>query len=233
MDDEKIVLDRKSFEALAVDTRVKILKSLKQRRKTLTEIAKEEGMSVSGIKEHLSVLESVGLIEKIDDGHKSKYYELTKKGREVVGPKEVKVLIVLSTSILALLISLLFMLGPAAAPMGAQTRRGPATAGATASTGPGGAGGDADAAVRIAPGGVGGCRTGKPAQAASRCLQWQDGRPCHVGGGGRVYLAARCPSRFLPHCSGSAEQRGQARPGQPGAGEPTLPARPGLPLDPR
>lgn len=120
MDDDKIVLDRKSFEALAVDTRVKILKSLKARRKTLTEIAKEEGMSVSGIKEHLSILESVGLIEKIDDGHKWKYYELTKKGREVVGPKEVKVLIVLSTSILALLVSLLFMLGPAAAPMGAQ-----------------------------------------------------------------------------------------------------------------
>ncbi len=120
MDDDKIVLDRKSFEALAVDTRVRILKSLKERRKTLTEIAKEEGMSVSGIKEHLSVLESVGLIEKIDDGHKWKYYELTKKGREVVGPKEVKVLIILSTSILALLVSLVFMLGPAAAPMGAQ-----------------------------------------------------------------------------------------------------------------
>lgn len=119
MDDDKIVLDRKSFEALAVDTRVKILKSLKERRKTLTEIAKEEGMSVSGIKEHLAILESVGLIEKIDDGHKWKYYELTKKGREVVGPKEVRVLIVLSTSILALLVSLVFMLGPAAAPMGA------------------------------------------------------------------------------------------------------------------
>ena len=130
MDDDKIVLDRKSFEALAVDTRVKILKSLKERRKTLTEIAKEEDMSVSGIKEHLSILESVGLIEKIDDGHKWKYYELTKKGREVVGPKEVRVLIILSTSILALLVSLVFMLGPAAAPMGAQTAAAPADDGA-------------------------------------------------------------------------------------------------------
>jgi DNA-binding transcriptional ArsR family regulator len=117
MDDDKIVLDRRSFEALAVDTRVKILKSLKERRKTLTEIAKEEGMSVSGIKEHLSILENVGLIEKIDDGHKWKYYELTKKGREVIGPKEVRVMIILSTSILALLVSLVFMLGPASTPM--------------------------------------------------------------------------------------------------------------------
>ena len=107
--DEKIVLDRKSFEALAVDTRVRILKSLRERRKTLTEISKEQDMSVSGIKEHLEVLEQVGLIEKIDDGHKWKYYDLTKKGKEIVAPKEVKVLILLSTSILALLASIFIM----------------------------------------------------------------------------------------------------------------------------
>jgi DNA-binding transcriptional ArsR family regulator len=109
MDEDKIVLDRKSFEALAVDTRVRILKSLRERRKTLTEISTEQKMSVSGIKEHLEILENVGLIEKIDDGHKWKYYELTKKGREIVGPKEVKVLILLSTSVVALLASILFL----------------------------------------------------------------------------------------------------------------------------
>lgn len=104
--DDKIVLDRKSFEALAVDTRVRILKSLKERRKTLSEIAKEQKMSASGIKEHLAVLESVGLIEKIDDGHKWKYYELTKKGKEIVGPKEIKVWILLSISTFALIASM-------------------------------------------------------------------------------------------------------------------------------
>jgi len=113
MDDDKIVLDRKSFEALAVDTRVKILKSLKERRKTLTEISKEQNMSVSGIKEHLETLEKVGLIEKIDDGHKWKYYELTKKGKEIVAPKEVKVLIMLSISIIALIASAFFLFPPA------------------------------------------------------------------------------------------------------------------------
>jgi len=113
MDDDKIVLDRKSFEALAVDTRVKILKSLKERRKTLTEISKEQNMSVSGIKEHLETLEKVGLVEKIDDGHKWKYYELTKKGKEIVAPKEVKVLIMLSISIIALIASAFFLFPPA------------------------------------------------------------------------------------------------------------------------
>lgn len=116
MEDDKIVLDRKSFEALAVDTRIKILKSLKERRKTLTEISKEEGMSVSGIKEHLEILESVGLIEKIDDGHKWKYYELTKKGKEVVGPKELRVMILLSMSILALIASAFVLLTPVSQP---------------------------------------------------------------------------------------------------------------------
>ncbi len=116
MDDDKIVLDRKSFEALAVDTRVRILKSLKERRKTLTEIATEQSMSVSGIKEHLATLEKVELIEKIDDGHKWKYYELTKKGRDIIGPREVRVWILLSLSTFALITSI-FMIFTAPSPL--------------------------------------------------------------------------------------------------------------------
>lgn len=107
MEEDKIVLDRKSFEALAVDTRIKILKSLKERRKTLSEIAKEQDMSVSGVKEHLETLEGVGLIVKKDDGHKWKYYELTKKGSGIVAPKELRVWILLSISTIALLASVL------------------------------------------------------------------------------------------------------------------------------
>lgn len=116
--EEKIVLDRKSFEALAADSRVKILKCLKDRRKTLSELSKELKMSVSGTKEHLQNLEDAELIVKIDDGHKWKYYELTKKGREIVGPKELKVWILLSVSTVALVMSAfaLFSL-PASHPM--------------------------------------------------------------------------------------------------------------------
>jgi DNA-binding transcriptional ArsR family regulator len=115
MEEDRIVLDRKSFEALAVDTRVRILKSLKQRRKTLSEIAKEQGMSVSGVKEHLETLEGVGLIEKIDDGHKWKYYELTKKGSGIVAPRELRVWILLSISMIALIASMTAMFSPPAA----------------------------------------------------------------------------------------------------------------------
>ena len=107
MTEDKVILDRKSFEALAVESRVKILKSLKQRRKTLSEIAKERGMSVSGIKEHLETLEGAGLVRKLDDGHKWKYYELTQKGGELLTPKEIRVWVLLSISTIALLSSLL------------------------------------------------------------------------------------------------------------------------------
>ncbi|MDD5172129.1 MAG: winged helix-turn-helix domain-containing protein [Candidatus ainarchaeum sp.] len=110
MEEDKIVLDRKSFEALAVDSRVKILKSLKERRKTLSELAEEQKMSVSGVKEHLEILEKVGLVEKIDDGHKWKYYELTKKGNDIIGPKELRVWILLSLSSVALILSIFAML---------------------------------------------------------------------------------------------------------------------------
>ena len=117
MEEDKIVLDRQSFEALAVDTRVRILKSLRQRRKTLSELAKEQDMSVSGIKEHLETLEKVGLVEKMDDGHKWKYYELTRKGSDIVAPKELKVWILLSISTLALIASsFMIFTAPAAAP---------------------------------------------------------------------------------------------------------------------
>jgi len=110
MDEDKVVLDRRSFEALAVDTRIKIMKSLKQRRKTLSELSKEMGMSVSGVKEHLETLERADLVEKIDDGHKWKYYELTRKGGELVAPKELRVWVLLSISMFALVLSALTIL---------------------------------------------------------------------------------------------------------------------------
>jgi len=109
MEEEKIVLDRKSFEALAVDTRVRILKALKQRRKTLSELSEELGLAVSGVKEHLETLQSAELITKVDDGHKWKYYELTRKGSEIIGPKELRVWILLSISTLALILSAMSM----------------------------------------------------------------------------------------------------------------------------
>jgi len=99
--DESIRLDRKSFEALAGQTRVKILKSLLRRRKTLTELSHELGLSPSTTKEHLDVLVDSELAQQVDEGRKWKYYELTRRGMSIVRPHELKVFIVLGLSILA------------------------------------------------------------------------------------------------------------------------------------
>jgi DNA-binding transcriptional ArsR family regulator len=102
---EKITLDKDSFKALSSDTRVSILKSLAQRRKTLTELSHEFSMSVSTVKEHLDSLSKVGLIEQKNEGHKWKYYELTAKGKDIVYPGEKSVWIMLCISILAIIVS--------------------------------------------------------------------------------------------------------------------------------
>ena len=103
-EDEKITLDKKTFKVLASDTRVNILKSLTQRRKMLTELAKELGMSVSTVKEHLDKLSEAGLVVQRDDGHKWKYYELTGIGKKIINPdNDTRIWVLLSLSGVALL----------------------------------------------------------------------------------------------------------------------------------
>ena len=96
--EDKITLDRESFRSLASETRVTILKSLDRRRKMLTELAKELKMSPSTVKEHMENLCAAGLTVQIDDGHKWKYYELTRKGKNILHPEDTKIRILLSIS---------------------------------------------------------------------------------------------------------------------------------------
>ncbi len=102
MTEEKITLDKEVFKTLASGTRVDILKSLDSRRKTLSELSKQLGMSVSTVKEHLDNLVSVGLIEQMDEGYKWKYYELTMKGRDILHPEDKKIWIMLGISVLGI-----------------------------------------------------------------------------------------------------------------------------------
>ncbi len=105
--EDKITLDRESFRSLASDTRISILKSLDRRRKTLTELSKEFRMSPSTVKEHMDKLCTANLTVQIDEGHKWKYYELTRKGKNILHPEDTKIWILLSISALAM-ISILY-----------------------------------------------------------------------------------------------------------------------------
>jgi DNA-binding transcriptional ArsR family regulator len=110
MDQDRIVLDKKAFGALAVDSRVKLLKALSVRRKMLTELSDELKLSPPATKEHLDMLMEAGLIEKFDEGHKWKYYALTRKGESIITPdREIKVWVILGISIIGLLVSFLLM----------------------------------------------------------------------------------------------------------------------------
>ena len=104
MDGDKITLDRETFKALAVDSRVNILKILDERQQTLSDLAETLHMAPSTIKEHLDTLVAAGLIRQEDKGMKWKYYKLTFKGKQVVNPYETKVMIVLTASAVGMMI---------------------------------------------------------------------------------------------------------------------------------
>ena len=108
--DEAIKLDQKTIKALGAEMRVKILKKLTERRMTQSELASVLGISVPSVKEHLDNLFAADLVEK-DESRKWKYYALTRKGKQIVQPSEVKVWLLLGFSVLLLLGSTYTLLG--------------------------------------------------------------------------------------------------------------------------
>ena len=108
----EITLDQQAFKALAGETRVALLKSLHERRKTQTELAKELNLSAPTVKDHLDILQSAGLVQEMDDGHKWKYFQLTSKARHLLNPEDGKILILLSVTMAAVLgVAFLFWFG--------------------------------------------------------------------------------------------------------------------------
>lgn len=79
-------LDKQKIHALSSETRTKIIKSLAERRKTLSELSAELGLAASTMSEHMEVLVNSGLARKMEEGHKWKYYELTFLGKSLGHP---------------------------------------------------------------------------------------------------------------------------------------------------
>jgi DNA-binding transcriptional ArsR family regulator len=101
--EKEIRLSSSEFKALASETRAGIIRLLKQRNHTLTELSKKLMLAAPTIKQHLSVLENAELIQELDEGRKWKYYCLTRKGKNIFAAEApVNVFIVLGASILAL-----------------------------------------------------------------------------------------------------------------------------------
>jgi DNA-binding transcriptional ArsR family regulator len=100
MEPGTITLDRESFKALASEVRVEVLKQLEARRMTVTDLSHAMSLAKPTLLEHLDRLVTAGLVTKIDEGRKWIYYELTKRGRNILRPHQVKIMISLALSIL-------------------------------------------------------------------------------------------------------------------------------------
>jgi DNA-binding transcriptional ArsR family regulator len=85
----RITLDARTFQALASSTRLTVLRALDERRKTLTELARDLELNKATVHEHLQLLTAAGLVRKRDDeGRKWIYYELTWTGERLLHPQE-------------------------------------------------------------------------------------------------------------------------------------------------
>jgi len=103
MASDEIKLNKKTFEALASETRIGILKSLDVRQMTITELAGGLDMAKSSVHEHLQKMTDAGLVEKRETERKWTYYHLTKEGRQILHPHETaKILILIGLSIVAM-----------------------------------------------------------------------------------------------------------------------------------
>ena len=121
---EELEITRETIKALSSDTRVEIIKALKERRKTVSELSSEMRLSKSTVHEHLEKLLRESLIQRNESyTNKWVYYELTRKGSELLETGEKKVLLLLSSIGVAVLgaLSLSFSLLKAV-PLGAQTK---------------------------------------------------------------------------------------------------------------
>ncbi len=99
----EIILRKEEFKALSSDTRIELIRLLKERNYTLSEMSAKLKMSSPTIKQHLDTLAHSDLIEQKDEGRKWKYYSLTRKGKKLIEPETPKIMILWAATLLGVL----------------------------------------------------------------------------------------------------------------------------------
>jgi DNA-binding transcriptional ArsR family regulator len=103
MEEPVTIIDRDVLKTLSVETRMDILKELSEGDRTPSDLGKRLEKSDSTIVGHLDNLCKVGLVKKIEQpGKKWIFYTLTERGYGIVSSKKRRLIIILSTSILAI-----------------------------------------------------------------------------------------------------------------------------------
>ena len=97
-DSNEVKFDQGELKVLASDTRVEILKSLKGRNYTVSELSERLGHSKSTLHEHISKLLRAELVEKADNyTHKWVYYRLSRRGKGLFVDNTKRVVVILSS----------------------------------------------------------------------------------------------------------------------------------------
>lgn len=96
MIDDRIMLDKKTMKALSADTRIQILKLLAKRNYLQSEISEELNLKPPTVKEHLDALADAGLVNKLEEGRKWKYFELTSKANAILHPEQKKIWLIIA-----------------------------------------------------------------------------------------------------------------------------------------
>jgi DNA-binding transcriptional ArsR family regulator len=100
----KIVMTQDEFRVLASTTRIDIMKLLDESQLTVSDVSRRLEMNKATVHEHLNKLIEVGLVKKEDTNRKWVYYSLTWKGKNLLHPERVKVMVALATIAIAVVI---------------------------------------------------------------------------------------------------------------------------------
>lgn len=94
------IIDKITIDSLSSETRLLILSSLRKRRKTNAELAKELSLAPPTVLHHLEVLKRANLVEPVENEHKWIYYDLTPFGQALLDPeKKMRISILLSSTL--------------------------------------------------------------------------------------------------------------------------------------
>jgi len=87
MEEEEMKVSKILLKTLTVDTRANILKSLEKRPMTASELSRKLSKHVTTVSEHLDILKSSDLVERVErPGRKWVYYKLTKPAQKILHP---------------------------------------------------------------------------------------------------------------------------------------------------
>jgi DNA-binding transcriptional ArsR family regulator len=99
----KVILDIEAFKALASETRLDILRTLDGKKMSLNDISKNTNLHKVTLHEHLTKLTDADLVKRKErQGHKWVYYKLSWKGESLLHPENTRIVVLFSTTFIAL-----------------------------------------------------------------------------------------------------------------------------------